>query len=1236
MESHPIDIEVNSDSPGNERYDYWEDLTFLEESLTVLIVSVDGWMWALSWLQIGILTVFCLPVGEKAEKQLLGLQKHPDFGKRIRTLINGDVEKRKDKITINCIHLSAFDLFSRQALEKFMNMEGIHFISTPPVSILQEQVRQHLGPSYHWHTFRHTSLGGLTSARVGIGWSGLPKEISTESFKYPRRPLDRFLEPAVRLCAWRTSIDGRTDCWYPSRGDAKPYPWPFEGSPQWVDTFSVYFGKNIQRPFTTKERCQLIDLRHDWEPLLEEIWSWDSGRVVPMRFYIEFIMSLVTKFHDLTNHKGQKKSLKDFSNKLDWGRTRAPWVGHTQEVPNSEIECIRYFGWVWGPTDTKEVSVACKGDDAQVDVKLWAVGGNEPGFESARQVLRVFLWRIWFRHLYQSSTLWLKTNYNELNRIAVIDCLLRYGQSDWWNWSQGSRLLFWRWPPIWFEEARDGARGFHYSQPRPQFRFPQVPLKEEWIIEKDKEKLAKLIRREYITPGYCRLTVPRFPVPKGTDDIRVVWDLAKNGVNATMYTPTFFLATMGTYLRQIESGSFGGDFDIGEQFHNYMLHPSEQPNCGVEIPDDLQEILLREGVQVEKYMRWGRLVFGWQSSPYLALRMLARAIEMAVGRPDDITSAFRWKEVLLNLPGTEHYNPALPRVRKVNESGLSAAGIVTFYDDGRVYGPNEQLAHSALRQITSRLQFYGNQDAARKRREISQRPGAWAGGIAYTDQKIVRVFVSQEKWDKAKAFLKWVDETIAKPGADLQRTRFRSGKGFLVYMSTCYDFIQPYLKGFHLSDDAWRSGRDRDGWKVGGLLENTDEQFDESNFYQNDELYEAYPEAVGASKPPAMIRPVSRLREDVRILQLFFNAPTPVQVIVRPVSGSIFVAYGGGDASGEGFGGQILPIGMKPLLRRGFWCPSDSNESSNWRELRNLIDTIRTEARAGRLVGYEVWMATDNSTAANAYHRGTSSSKKLHQMVTELRLLTVEGNFILRMYHIAGTRMIESGIDGLSRGELHVSSLGRALKTLLPLDQSPLERSPNLRDWLTDWLGPDYNIADPSDWFHAAHQAGSYELSSTTETWVWNLPPAAALHALEELGIARLKRHNLLKGVVLIPNLLAPEWMRRFTRIVDVHFIIPAGAIPEWPSSMHESLTIGIYLPLFRYCPWDWKRVPFLVPLGIALSSMHKSLDVEGRDILRKFWRACPGVATMPQRLVSDLLQSTSWRRFLSLPCERR
>jgi hypothetical protein len=174
-------------------------------------------------------------------------------------------------------------------------------------------------------------------------------------------------------------------------------------------------------------------------------------------------------------------------------------------------------------------------------------------------------------------------------------------------------------------------------------------------------------------------------------------------------------------------------------------------------------------------------------------------------------------------------------------------------------------------------------------------------------------------------------------------------------------------------------------------------------------------------------------------------------------------------------------------------------------------------------------------------------------------------------------------------------------------------------------------VTKPEDWFYNAHQAGNYTSQPSTKIWVWDLPPAAALHAIEELGMARLKRHDQICGVLIIPTLLAHEWFRRFTRTVDFYFTVPAGSINEWPKGMHESLTIGCYFPLFRYHPWDWKRVPFLIPFGIAVSAMYKASDPLAGDILRQFWNARARVTSLPKRLVSNLLLSPSWRKFLSI-----
>ena len=1281
-----------------------QDFRFFRLGLQVYVISDDGWSWALAWAQLGVATIRCVPFSGLALEQLKVLQAHSALGNIVQVVSPGYLNllptapspEQAHQLALVCAHFAtppdaeedwpALESF-RQALQLREEGQGrvLAMASIPATQrAVHSRVRAVLGDAVLWQEIRHRNLGGLTSARLLVGWHGArgagdPTTVAPGRRRAPIRPLDRFLEPAVPLAQWKRAPQqgeaglGYGSCWRPLQPDARPFPWPWKGAPLWVEAPSVFLVRSssstVERPLTVKERCQLLDLRGDWgSTLLEAVWAWNDGASVPLRLLVEFIMagsewlrqSAITAPEQgaepvpdscLLTKEANEEQTNIIEDKIDWGRVRAPWLGRadTTCLGQTDLERMVYFGWVWEPQDVadKGVTVATKSDDAEVDLKLWAVGGDGAELEQARAVLRVFLLRRWSRSLCREACRWLRGRDSlpsyQVDREAIVDCVTRCSNSTWWDWADGSRLLFWRWPPVWQSEARDGARGFHFGKPRRRLHYPQVPIKEDWIVAKDQEKLIKLLRRRYIVPGPCQNTVPRFPVPKGADDIRVVWDLAKNGLNEHMYTPSFFLATMGTYLRRIEAGVYGGDFDIGEQFHNYMLHETEQVYCGVEIPQGLVDELRAEGLHVDRFMRWSRLVFGWQSSPYFALRMLARAIELVKGNPSDQSNAFSWAEVVLNLPGDPLYDPGRPRVMKRRIDGLLAADVVSFYDDGRVFGPTELLAKQALRQATSRLQFLGNQDAARKRRPLSQRPGAWAGGVAYTDQGLVRKFVTQSKWDKAKAFLDWVETAVLQGAQGLDRARFLSGTGFLVHMSMTYDFIQPYLKGFHLSADAWRSNRNEGGWKT-----RETHRWDEENFGDEGgpeptgfDLPERLLEPPAGSEepaPPPLVQPVPLLRTDVRDLKLFFEADSPVQVLVRPVEGAVYVAYGAGDASGEGFGSRIKPLGLQPLLRRGFWCTEDSEESSNWRELRNLVDAIREESVRGRLVGREVWLATDNTTAATAFYKGSSSSEALHQMVTELRLLTLRGNFILHLFHIAGTRMIEIGVDGLSRGELQLGALENLTPdSAIPLHLTALQRSPGLRLWLDSWLTGDFRVTQPSDWFHSAQQAEEYDEPATTTNWVWDLPPAAAIHAIEELGYARLKRHETLRGIVLVPNLLRNEWFRRFSRVVDFYLTIPAGSIPEWPATMHESLTVGFYLPILRHQPWDWKRVPFLVPFGASMSKMYKQSDPSTRDHLRQFWASVTKAPSLPQRLVSDLLHDPSWRRFLGVSAiERR
>ena len=112
------------------------------------------------------------------------------------------------------------------------------------------------------------------------------------------------------------------------------------------------------------------------------------------------------------------------------------------------------------------------------------------------------------------------------------------------------------------------------------------------------------------------------------------------------------------------------------------------------------------------------------------------------------SNAYQWDHVLENLPFTQAYKASLPQIRKVRRDGGLASEVVQYVDDLRIVAYSEEQAWLASSQIAKGLSWLGLQDAARKRRRASQRPGAWAGSIISSDTGKVTKSVTQERWEK--------------------------------------------------------------------------------------------------------------------------------------------------------------------------------------------------------------------------------------------------------------------------------------------------------------------------------------------------------------------------------------------------------------------------------------------------------------------------------------------------------
>ena len=245
---------------------------------------------------------------------------------------------------------------------------------------------------------------------------------------------------------------------------------------------------------------------------------------------------------------------------------------------------------------------------------------------------------------------------------------------------------------------------------------------------------------------------------------------------------------------------------------------------------------------------------------------------------------------------------------------------------------------------------------------------------------------------------------------------------------------------------------------------------------------------------------------------------------------------------------------------------------------------MEKDYKSGNFHNQEVFLCTDNAVAERTFYKGNSKSPLLFSLILRLRRLQMKANFKSHLIHVACSRMIEQGTDGLSRGILYEGLLGARYNFLhyLPLDKSSMERSPMIRNWLKTWLPSYAEILTPNDWFEKGHDISNWNKGDDnlwrpiikSEFWVWDPPPAAAYKAAEQIRIARHKRQSSVH-LFMCPRLLTSMWRGQLHKSADLVMEIPPNTT-FWNKNQHEPLVLAIYLPTFRHQPWFCKGTVYL------------------------------------------------------------
>jgi hypothetical protein len=792
--------------------------------------------------------------------------------------------------------------------------------------------------------------------------------------------------------------------------------------------------------------------------------------------------------------------------------------------------------------------------------------------------------------------------------------------------------MYWKMNPEWFDDFRDGVKLWQLPNTvLPEGSKQNIPAETREDELKARDKVFRLWFQGFLECNRpVKLIIPRFCVPKDTD-VRVVWDSKSNGHNAVLWAPSFMLCDfgdleeivvrwlsvpVGTYLLMgcpdqdytQDATNFiktwQSDIDVSKHFNNWQAHEEDRPYLGVRMFDT------RNNGSLERqwFARFSALHFGGRASPYIACQGQSRVLEWAMKNPQDSTSPFQWHKVVLNLATENNWDPSLPRVMLIRKDGELAVRLVDYVDyiHPCTRGINVSNAVKTDHFLKSRMNSVANQASEEKYRKPTTSPGAWKGEIMNTSEPLPRKSTSAKKWMRFKAGIQWVLDN-SETHDELLTAELRRIAGLGVNVTEVYKDARSYLKGFFNAIEAFRLDRDSNGWRLqkeslGPLadLEDPDGisplQLDEAmRSAERLEIEDAPTSRTAEEGYPPFTRVTKELVMHCEALAELFASDTPRTVYIRPSSANKFRYYVG-DASAEGFGGATQFPDGTIRGRKGAWERDFAQGGSNLREAQNQANHLLNEIRSGVHDGCEVWAATDNGCWMAVWLKGLSTAIHLFKIVLELKIECRRHEVYLHVFHIAGTRMILTGIDGWSRGDFESGiSLGYDLKLFLPLGKSAFDVAQEcLRPWIKGWMGSNYvEPLTPEGWFWDGHMPGFH---------LWTPPPAAALIALKQLSRARHKRPYDSTHVVIIPRILYwEEWQSRFEKEMDIWFVMHSGE--AWPHFAHEPLLVGLSFPMRRSYPWLLRlHSEKVVGIGRALSALSKTSHFRVGNYLRELW----------------------------------
>ena len=136
-----------------------------------------------------------------------------------------------------------------------------------------------------------------------------------------------------------------------------------------------------------------------------------------------------------------------------------------------------------------------------------------------------------------------------------IKAIKKVVNNSWFEWDNGSSMLFWKWLYNSRKCVTKCDRSWVIKNLPKTWGSPWLPSK---YVERAKsiEKVAKLINIYYLEDGFVKSLTGYFAVPKGEQDISVVYNASKSMLNDALWAPNCGLPIIKNVMRNYYCGSW--------------------------------------------------------------------------------------------------------------------------------------------------------------------------------------------------------------------------------------------------------------------------------------------------------------------------------------------------------------------------------------------------------------------------------------------------------------------------------------------------------------------------------------------------------------------------------------------------------------------------------------------------------------------------------------------------------